>query len=198
MKVGLFFGSFNPIHVGHLILADFFAENTDLDQIWLIVSPQNPHKEKKTLLKDYHRLELVRIAIEGNDKLRASDVEFKLPIPSYTIKTLTYLKEKYPDYEFSLLMGEDNLKTLHKWFNYEEILNRFKIYVYPRIDSNVKEERGNENIIEHPNVNVFKDVPMMKISASYIRKAIKEGKSVRYLLTYPVLKYIDRMNFYKQ
>ena len=133
MKVGLYFGTFNPIHVGHLIIANYMTQYADLDQVWIIVSPQNPLKQKNTLLADYHRLALVRAAIEDNPKLTVSDIEFHLPIPSYTATTLTYLKEKYPEKEFSLIMGEDNLRTFHKWFNHEMILENHQIYVYPRV-----------------------------------------------------------------
>ena len=132
MKIGLYFGTYNPIHVGHLVIANYMADYTDLDQVWLVVTPQNPHKNKASLLSDYHRLAIVRIAVEGNNKLQASNIEFDLPKPSYTTTTLTYIKEKYPEHDFSLIMGEDNLRTLHKWKNHEEIINNHKIFVYPR------------------------------------------------------------------
>ena len=193
MRIGLYFGTFNPIHVGHLIIANYMAELTDLDQIWFVVSPQNPLKDKKTLLQDYHRLAMVRVAIENNPKLNASDIEFNLPVPSYTATTLAYLKEHYPKNEFALLIGEDNLRTFHKWRNYEEILNNHKLYVYPRPITSNEEEAD----IKHENIIFCKDVPVMKISSSFIRKAMKEGKDVRYLLTEPVYKYLDEMNFYK-
>lgn len=202
MKVGLYFGTFNPIHIGHLIIANYMVDNTDLDEVWLVVSPQNPLKEKKSLLADYHRLELVRIAIDDNFNLRASDIEFGLSKPSYTATTLAYLKEKYPEREFALIMGEDNLRTLHKWYNYEHILEQHQIYVYPRPmtiqeEDEIREHSQPSKNIDHPNITLCDEVPVMKVSASYIRKAIKEGKDVRYLLTPPVLKYIDEMNFYK-
>lgn len=204
MKVGLFFGSFNPIHVGHLIIADHMANYTDLDQVWLVVSPQNPLKPKSTLLKDYHRLALVEIAIEGNNKLKASNIEFKLPTPSYTVSTLAYLREKHPEHEFCLIMGEDNLRTLHKWYNYEEILNKYKIFVYPRLlsfhqFSKEKETMSDieQTLYQHKNVVFMNDAPGMKISSSFIRDAIKKGQDVRYLLTESVFKYIDEMNFYR-
>ena len=193
MKVGLYFGTFNPIHVGHLIIANYMAESTDLDQIWFVVSPQNPLKDKKTLLQDYHRLAMVRVAIEDNPKLKASDIEFNLPVPSYTATTLAYLKEQYPDHQFSLLIGEDNLRTFHKWRNYEEILENHKLYVYPR-PITTKEV---ESAINHENIIFCKDVPVMKISSSFIRNFVKEGKDVRYLLTEPVYKYLDEMRFYR-
>ena len=133
MKVGLYFGSFNPIHVGHLIIANYMVDHTDLDQVWFVVSPHNPHKDKKTLLADHHRLALVKEAVDDNPKLRASDIEFGLEQPSYTSKTLAVLSEQYPDTEFSLLMGEDNLRTLHKWYNYDYLLTNYRIFVYPRV-----------------------------------------------------------------
>jgi len=200
MKVGLYFGTFNPIHVGHLVIANYMAEHMEMDEIWLVVSPQNPLKQKKTLLADYHRLAIVRIAIEGNNKLKASAIEFKLPIPSYTASTLAYLKEEYPDCVFSLIMGEDNLRTFHKWYNYEVILENHKIYVYPRVltmQEKAKSEPVENRFEDHKNVTMCTDVPVMKISSSFIRHSIKEGKDVRYLLTEAVHKYVDEMNFYK-
>ncbi len=198
MKVGLYFGTFNPIHVGHLVIANYMANFTDMDQVWLVVSPQNPLKEKATLLADYHRLSLVRCAIEDNSKLKASDIEFKLEKPSYTAVTLAHLKEKYPEHTFALIMGEDNLRGLHRWFNYEKILNDYSIYVYPRA---LTEDESADNIPsdlkQHKNVKFCHEAPTMRISASFIRDAIKHKKDVRYLLTEPVFKYVDEMNFYK-
>ena len=202
MKVGLYFGSFNPIHVGHLIIANYMADYTDFDQVWFVVSPHNPHKKKSSLLADIHRLTLVKVAIEGNDKIRASDIEFKLKTPSYTATTLAHLKEKHPKNEFSLLMGEDNLRTFHKWYNYEEIIDNHKIYVYPRVLTEqektvVEKSKGIAAVLEHKNVILCDEVPVMKISSSFIRKAIKNGNDVQYLLSEPVLKYVDEMNFYR-
>jgi nicotinate-nucleotide adenylyltransferase len=204
MKIGLYFGTYNPVHVGHLVIANYMAEYTDLDQVWLVVSPQNPLKEKSSLLADYHRLALVKIAIDDNPKLRASDIEFKLPKPSYTATTLAYLKEKHPEHEFALIMGEDNLRTLHKWQNHEIILKNHKIYVYPRVlttqeeaeVSTINAQIGND-FAQNTNVILCDDAPVMKVSASFIRQAIKDNKDVRYLLTEPVHKYIDEMNFYR-
>jgi nicotinate-nucleotide adenylyltransferase len=202
MKVGLYFGTFNPIHVGHLIIANYMTEFSDLDQIWIVVSPQNPLKDKKGLLDDFHRLALVRVAIENNPKLKASDIEFELPIPSYTSTTLIYLREKHPEHDFALIMGEDNLRTFQKWFNYETILENHRLYVYPRVLT-VQEEEAEEvhktpsEFMDHKNVIMCLDVPIMKISSSFIRKAIKNGNDVRYLLTESVYKYVDEMNFYK-
>jgi nicotinate-nucleotide adenylyltransferase len=193
MKVGLYFGSFNPIHVGHLIIAQYMIQRDDIDAVWFVVSPHNPLKKKSTLLEDYHRLAIVKIAIEDELKFKAEDIEFKMPQPSYTIDTLAYLKEKHPDYNFSLLMGEDNLRGLHKWKNFEKMLEKHKIYVYPRFE----EEPIEHQFKEHPSVVFCNDVPLMKISASYIRELIGTGKSARFLLTEKVNKYVDDMNFYK-
>ncbi len=203
MKVGLYFGTFNPIHVGHLIIANYMTEHSDLDQVWIVVSPQNPLKKKKTLLADYHRLALVHAAIENDPKLTVSNIEFQLPIPSYTSTTLAYLKEKHPSNEFSLIMGEDNLRTFHKWYNHEMILDNHTIYVYPRVLTIQELEAQKENksssnaFAQHKNVVFCTDAPVMKISSSFIRKAISEGKDVRYLLTEPVHKYVEEMHFYK-
>ena len=149
-KIGLYFGTFNPIHVGHLIIANYMADYTELDEVWLVVSPQNPLKKKETLLKDHHRLSLVRIALEDNTKLMASNIEFDLPIPSYTINTLVHLKEKYETYEFHLIMGEDNLRSFHKWKNQEEIINNHKIFVYPRV---LTEQEMEDNTVEFSSFN---------------------------------------------
>lgn len=202
MQVGLYFGTFNPIHVGHLVIANYMADHTDLDQVWMVVTPQNPLKKKSSLLEDYHRYAMVQVAIEDNLKLRASNIEFNLPQPSYTVNTLAYLEEKYPDHEFSLIMGEDNLRTLHKWKNFEHILNH-NIYVYPRAmteqeRAEMREVADDDNgYHEHPNVTLC-DAPVMKVSASFIRNSIKENKDVRYLLTEPVYQYVTEMNFYKK
>ena len=198
-KVGLYFGTFNPIHVGHLIIANYMADYTNLDEIWLIVSPQNPLKKKESLLADYHRLSLVRIGIENNNKLKASDIEFNLTKPSYTVHTLIHLKEKHPDYHFNLIMGADNLRSFHKWKNHQEIIKEHNIYVYPRILTEQELKNTTEiskPTFEHKNI-IHCDAPMMKISSSFIRNAIKNKKDVQYLLTEPVNKYIDEMNFYK-
>lgn len=204
MNVGLYFGTFNPIHVGHLVIANYMAEYTDLDEVWLVVSPQNPLKNKATLLSDIHRLALVKIALDDNPKLKASDIEFKLPKPSYTATTLAYLAEKYPNNKFSLIMGEDNLRTLHKWFNHEVILKNYPFYIYPRVLTEQEETEvqeigavSNNNFRDLESIHIRSDAPIMKISATHIRNAIKEGKDVRYLLTEPVRKYIDEMNFYR-
>jgi len=204
MKIGLYFGTFNPIHVGHLVIANYMADFTELNQVWMVVSPHNPLKDKTTLLTDMHRLALVKVAIDDNSKLRACDIEFNLPKPSYTSTTLAYLKEKYPENEFALIMGEDNLRTLHKWKNHETILKNHKIYVYPRVlttqeeaeVSDINAKIGND-FSQNANVIFCEDAPVMKVSATFVRNAIKDGKDVRYLLTEPVHKYIEEMHFYK-
>lgn len=199
MKVGLYFGSFNPIHVGHLIISNYMVDSTDMDQVWFVVSPHNPLKDKNTLLADHHRLAMVKEAIDDNPKLRASAIEFSLQQPNYTVKTLLVLKEQYPEYEFILIMGEDNLNSLHKWYNYEYLLEHYNIIVYPRISTldGGQDVSAKNNLKSHPSITFLKDVPLMNISSSYIRKSIKEGRDVRYILTPPVLKYIDEMGFYK-
>lgn len=198
MKIGLFFGTFNPIHVGHLVIANYMSQYTDLDQVWLVVTPQNPLKQKSTLLPDFHRLMLVKEAIDDNPKLKASDVEFALKKPNYTIHTLTHLLENHPKHEFALILGEDNLRTLHKWFNYEQILDKHKLYVYPRAKSDSENQIvDSTDFLLHKNVVFCADVPMMNVSSTFIRNAIKQGKDVSYLLTEPVKKYVEEMNFYK-
>lgn len=189
-KVGLFFGSFNPVHVGHLIIANYMATQTDLDEVWLVVSPQNPLKKKSTLARDFDRLHLVRLAIEDCPNLKASNIEFDLPKPSYTIDTLTYLNEAHPDKDFILIMGGDNLGTLHKWKNYEQILNNYQIYVYQRPNY----ELG--NLATHPAIKIY-EAPLMQISASYIRKCIREGNSIQYLVTQLVFEYINSSSLFK-
>lgn len=193
MKIGLFFGSFNPIHVGHLIIANHFAEHTDLQQIWIIVTPHNPFKEKKSLLDDQQRLHLVRLAIEDYPKIKVSDIEFKLTQPNYTINTLTYLQEKHPQHEFSIIMGEDNLKSLHKWKNYEIILQNHDIYVYPRISSDI-----NENVIKTPRTIHHITAPVVEISSTTIRTDIRMKKNIRPLLSEKVYAYIEHNNLYKK
>ncbi|OFZ48137.1 MAG: nicotinic acid mononucleotide adenylyltransferase [Bacteroidetes bacterium RIFCSPHIGHO2_02_FULL_44_7] len=200
MKIGLYFGTFNPIHIGHLIIANYMVDFTEMDQVWLVVSPQNPLKDKRSLLPDHHRLMMARVAVEDNPKLRVSNVEFDLPKPSYTSHTLAYLKEKYPEHDFSLIMGEDNLRTFHKWKNYEQILANHTLFVYPRVflqEEHPNEARPEKSIGEHENVRLCMDVPMMNISSSFIRSAVQKGHDVRYLLSEPVFRYLDEMNFYK-
>jgi nicotinate-nucleotide adenylyltransferase len=193
MKIGLYFGTFNPIHVGHLIIANHMAEHADLDQIWMVVTPHNPLKKKSTLLEDFHRLQMVHLATEDFPKIKPSDIEFKLSQPNYTVNTLVHLEEKYPKYEFSLIMGEDNLKSLHKWKNYEVILENHDIYVYPRISIET------ENILfkDHPKIHMI-DAPVVEISSTFIRDNIKKGKNVQPLLPAKVWEYIDHNNFYRK
>ncbi len=191
-KVGLFFGSFNPIHIGHLTLANHLAEYSNLDQVWLVVTPHNPHKKKSSLLEDHHRLAMVRIALEDYPKLKASDIEFGLPQPNFTVNTLAYLEEANPDKEFALIMGEDNLKSLHKWKNYQTILERHHIYVYPRISQSVVANQFKD----HTKITKI-EAPIMELSSTFIRKAIRAGNNVRPMLPHNVWVYLDEMNFYK-
>ena len=198
MKIGLYFGSFNPIHSGHLVIASYMAEFTDMDKVWFVVSPHNPLKEKNSLLKDHHRLRLVNEAIGDNNKLKASNIEFKLPQPSYTINSLAYLKEKYPKYKFVLIMGSDNFATLHKWKNYEQILEQYEIYIYPRKEESEKVKKW-ESVNESGKQRIkFIDAPLMEISSSFIRNAIKNKKDVRYMLPESVYNYIKEMHFYEK
>lgn len=189
-KTGLFFGSFNPIHNGHLILANFMNEFTDLDEVWFVVSPHNPLKEQKSLLPDYHRLTLVKIAIEDHSKLGVTDIEFKMPRPSYTIDTLTWLNEKYPERKFIVICGADVFKGFKKWKNYQEILNQYNLYVYPRPGFNLGEFENNKSIHMH-------DAPLMEISSSFIRKGIKNGRDMNFWMPKNVYEYIIEMHFYE-
>ena len=190
-KTGLFFGSFNPVHVGHMIIANYMATRAGLKEVWLVVSPQNPLKPKRSLARDYDRLHLVRLAIGDNFRLRASDIEFGLAQPSYTIDTLTYLREKYPAKAFVLIMGGDNLATLHKWKNYEILLRDYEIYVYHRPGY----EPG--PFANHPHVRAF-DTPQMHISASYIRESIRDGHSIQYLVPDAVYEYLEKSGLYRE
>lgn len=191
-KIGLFFGTFNPIHVGHLTIAHYMAEFSDLEEVWLVVTPHNPHKKKKTLLDDIHRLSMVRIAVEDYPNLKASNIEFDLPQPNYTVNTLAHLEEKYPDHHFCLIMGEDNLKSFPKWKNYEAILKLHEIYIYPRISGGEVPDQ----LKDHPKIHRI-DAPIMELSSTFIRKAIHEGKNIRPMLPCEVWKYLDEMNFYR-
>ena len=189
MKVGLYFGSFNPVHVGHMIIANHMLNNCPIDKLWIVVSPHNPLKKKKSLANDYDRLHLVHLAIAGNPDIQASNIEFGLPKPSYTIDTLTYLKEKHPGYEFSLIMGGDNLVTFHKWKNHELILRDHNIYVYKRPSY----ELG--SLKDHPRIEIV-EAPMLNISSSYIRSLIKKGLSIQYLVPQAVFEYIEDYKMY--
>lgn len=192
-KIGLFFGSFNPIHIGHMILANYILENSDMDELWFVVSPQNPFKEKKSLLKDHNRLDMVQLAVKNYPKMRASNVEFSLPQPSYTIDTLTYLHEKYPDVSFALIMGEDNLEGLSKWKNSETLIKNHQIIVYPRI---FEGEKKDSEYLQHENISLVK-APIIELSATEIREMIKLGKNVRPMLPPEVFEYLDGSSFYK-
>ena len=192
-KIGLFFGSFNPIHIGHLILANYILENSDMDELWFVVSPQNPFKDKKSLLTDHNRLDMVQLAVKNYPKMRASNVEFSLPKPSYTIDTLTYLKEKYPNYSFALIMGEDNLDSLPKWKNSEKLMSDYQIIVYPRT---FEGEKKDSEYLQHENISMV-NAPIIELSATEIRNMIKEGKNVRPMLPQEVFEYLDGSSFYK-
>lgn len=190
MKVGLFFGSFNPIHIGHMAIANYMVENTDMDQVWFVISPHNPFKERKTLLEDHHRLELVERAIGDDERFRATDIEFRMPVPSYTIDTLARLSEKHPGNEFVIIMGSDGLPTFSKWKNASQIRRYCKRYVYPRPGFPV-------DVSDEVNLEVV-DAPHIEISSSFIRKAIGEGMDIRHFMPPKAWEYLDRMNFYRK
>lgn len=187
----LFFGSFNPVHIGHLIIANYFAEQ--LGETWMVLSPHNPHKERKTLANDYDRLTLLDLGIGDNEKVRSSNVEFALPKPSYTVDTLAYLRDKYPRREFALIMGGDNLVSLPKWKNAEEILKHHEIHVYVRPEYDITDAQ----YADHPKVTLHRDAPQMRVSSSYIRKSIAENKSIRYLVPEPVREELIAKGLYR-
>ena len=189
MNIGLYFGSFNPVHHGHLIIASHMVQSSGLDQVWFVVSPQNPLKPSAGLLNEYHRLHLIRAAIDGEKHLRATDIEFKLPKPSYTIDTLTYIREKYPQHEFSIIMGSDSYQNLERWKNYEQLLKDTEILIYIRA--------GFEQIPLYPGARVnILEAPLLQISATHIRNMLQEGKSIRYLVPDPVKEEIERNHYY--
>jgi nicotinate-nucleotide adenylyltransferase len=190
-KVGLFFGSFNPIHTGHMVIAGYMLNFTDLDEVWMVISPHNPLKEKKTLLADHHRYAMVQTAIEDHPRLRACNIEFKMPQPSYTIDTLVRLDEKHPDHQFVLIAGTDIFPTFHKWKNYETLLENYKFYIYQRPGF----ESG--QFASHPHVMIF-EAPVMEISSSFIRQAILNGRDIRYFVPDKVYDYIREMHFYEK
>ena len=196
MKTGLYFGSFNPVHIGHLAIANYIYEYSDLDEIWFVVSPHNPLKKKSSLLADHHRLRLVEIAIGNDERFRVSNIESKLPQPSYTIDTLTYLREKHPGHVFALIMGSDNLLTINKWKNASTLIDSCQIYVYPRV--NRLKDPGSEvkSLIKAADISVV-DAPLMDISGSFIRSAIQEDKDIRHFLPPGVWDYIRDMHFYE-
>jgi nicotinate-nucleotide adenylyltransferase len=191
MHIGLFFGSFNPVHIGHMALANYMAEFTNMDQVWFVISPHNPLKKKSGLLHHNQRLYMVNVAIEDYNKFQSCSIEFNLPQPSYTVNTLAHLKEIYPKNKFSLIIGQDNLATFHKWKNYETILEKYQLFVYPRPHSKPS------NLDAHPNI-IFTEAPFIEISSTFIREAIKNGKDIRYFLPEKAWKYIDEMNLYRK
>jgi nicotinate-nucleotide adenylyltransferase len=190
MKIGLFFGSFNPIHHGHLMVASFIANHTDLQQIWLVVSPQNPHKTQSSLLNEYDRLHLAQLAIEDDTQIKVSDIEFKLPKPSYTIDTLTYLQEKYPQHEFFVIMGSDSFQNLPKWKNFEALVKNYKFIVYRRPGFDISEKYGADV--------TYLEAPMLELSATLIRNNCKDGITIRYLVPEDVRLEIERNNYFKE
>lgn len=189
MKIGLFFGSFNPIHIGHLIIANIMVEDTELERVWFVVSPRNPFKSSNALLHEFDRLDMVQMAIEDNFNLEATDVEFQMPRPSYTVDTLAWLRDKHPQHTFKLIIGEDNLKSFPKWKNHQVILDDFGLYVYPRPGAESSE------LMEHQNVQLVK-APTVDISATFIRKRLKKFKSIRYLVPEKVAEHIEVRKFY--
>lgn len=197
METGLFFGSFNPVHIGHTAIANFIAEYSSIREIWFVVSPQNPLKPKESLLDDRDRLYLAQLAIGDDPRFRVSDIEFTLPQPSYTIDTLAYLAERYPSRKFKLIMGEDNLNTLHKWKNAEELVKRYSIIVYPRLHPGRRTNKRLIDILAMADIEEIK-APVMEISGTFIREAIRQGKDVSWFVAPAVWKYIREMHFYEQ
>lgn len=191
MKIGLYFGTFNPIHIGHLIIANHLSENSDLEKIWFVITPQSPFKIKSSLLNNHDRFEMVYRATADYENLEPSNIEFGMAQPNYTINTLVHLKEKFPQHDFCLIMGEDNLKSFHKWKNYELILEDYSIYVYPRLS----EGKVDNSLLDHPKIHKV-EAPIMELSSTYIRKAIKRKENIRPMLPTSVWEYIDEMNFY--
>ena len=189
MKIGLFFGSFNPIHHGHLMVASFIANHTDLQQVWLVVSPQNPHKTQSSLLNEYDRLHLAQLAIEDDAQIKVSDIEFKLPKPSYTIDTLTYLEEKYPQHQFYVIMGSDSFQNLPKWKNFEALIKNYQFIVYRRPGFDITEKYGADV--------TYLEAPMLELSATLIRNNCKDGITIRYLVPEDVRLEIERNNYFK-
>ncbi len=191
-RIGLFFGSFNPIHTGHLIIAEYMASRTDLEQVWFVVSPHNPLKLRSTLANDFDRLHMVQMAIDDNPRLKASNIEFSLPKPSYTIDTMVYLHEKYPQHQFSLIMGSDNLGSISKWKNYELLLERYIIHVYKREGIPI-----DQSLVPAADIRIY-DVPMLDISSTYIRQSIADGLSIRYMVPESIYQFLDGSRLYRQ
>ena len=191
-RIGLFFGSFNPIHPGHLNIAEYMASRTDLEQVWFVVSPHNPLKLRSTLANDFDRLHMVQMAIDDNPRLKASNIEFSLPKPSYTIDTMVYLHEKYPQHQFSLIMGSDNLGSISKWKNYELLLERYIIHVYKREGIPI-----DQSLIPAADIRIY-DVPMLDISSTYIRQSIADGLSIRYMVPESIYQFLDGSRLYRQ
>ena len=189
MKIGLYFGSFNPVHVAHLIIANHILNETEIEKIWFVVSPQNPFKEENNLLNEYHRLHLVRLATEDDSRIKTTDIEFTLPKPSYTTTTLSYLADKYPEHEFCIIMGSDSFQNLHKWKNYQGIIKNYLLYVYLRPGFNIENNIGANLLVLN--------APLLQLSSTQIRKCIKEGKSVRYMIPDKVLEEIEKGGYYK-
>ena len=190
MKIGLYFGSFNPVHVAHLIIANHVLNETDIEKVWFVVSPQNPFKTESSLLNEYHRLHLVRLATEDDNRIKASDIEFGLPRPSYTVDTLTYLSEKHPEHEFCLIMGSDSFQNLHKWKNYEVIVKNYRIYIYRRQGSEITDTLKADPVIL--------DAPLLQLSATQLRECVRKGKSIRYMVPEKVLEEMERGGYYKK
>lgn len=196
-KIGLYFGSFNPVHIGHIAIAGYMTEFGGLDQVWFVVSPHNPLKKKESLLADHQRLYMVQLAVGDNDRLKSCDIELKLPIPSFTIDTLTWLKEKHPLNEFCLVMGSDNLYTLHKWKNVRELVSRYSIYAYPRPEIRRPVSQALDEVLSIADIHLV-NAPLMEISGTFIREGIKSGNDMSYFLPPPVWKYIKEMHFYEK
>lgn len=190
LRIGLYFGTFNPIHIGHMAIANYLVEYASIDQLWFVVSPQNPHKKKKNLLNDYHRLEMVHRAVDDDDRFRVSNIEFGLPKPSYTVDTLAYLKDKFPEHHFKIIMGSDNLEKFHKWKNHQQIVDNYGIIIYPRPGFEPSK-------YELPKTTEIANAPQMEVSSTFIRKAIRAGKDVRHFLPQKTWEYLDEMNFYR-
>ena len=196
-KTGLYFGSFNPIHIGHIAIAGYMAEFAGINNVWFVVSPHNPLKKKETLLADHQRLHMVRLAIGDNDRMKASDIEFKLPAPSFTIDTLAYLSDKYPQNEFCMIMGEDNLYTLHKWKNVDQLINKYSFYIYPRHDTAKPDDPSLNEIMSRADIHIV-NAPRIDISSTFIRNGIRSGKNMSYFVPQAAWNYIKEMHFYEK